>query len=111
MPAFNRKEYQMHIRNRVYLLLVLLSLVGVTEGADSNITPETFLTLTPERIGLCQMQRSAVPCERYKLGEKWYLLLYAHVENELTLVKIVELAKDGSLRVQKTRWLHELLWI
>jgi hypothetical protein len=104
----------MTYKQRMYLFLfclVMLHLSLAFGEETGEVTPSTFVGLQPERAGLCQMQRSAVPCERYKLGEKYYLLLYAHVQNEITLVKIVELAKDGSLRVQKTRWAHEILFI
>jgi hypothetical protein len=79
--------------------------------AQSSVSPETFTNLQPERVGQCRMQRDHVPCALYKIEGKSFLLLYALIENELTLVKIVQLDANGSLKVQKTEWLHPILYI
>jgi hypothetical protein len=80
--------------------------------AQSSVSPETFQNLQPERQGQCRMVNSVtVPCALYKIEEKYFLLLYALIENELTLVKIVQIDANGSLNVQKTIWAHEILFI
>lgn len=104
----------MHLKQRFLLAIALICFLMATGllAQTSQVTPETFATLQPDRQGQCRMTVNVtVPCERYKLGEKYYLLLYAMLEDQLTLMKISEIHPDGTLKTQKTIWAHPILYI
>lgn len=98
-------------KHRVLLALTLLCLLKVGEVL-AEVTPATLEPLTPINTGNCRLTTNVyAPCERYFHEGKYYLALYALVDGKPTLVKIILIHEDGSLRTQKTEWMHELLWI
>lgn len=103
----------MQLKKRFLLLVTALLILKATGLlAQVAITPETFANIQPDRQGQCRMTTNVTtPCERYLYEGKYYLVLYALVGQEVTVVKIVLLAPDGTLKSQKTEWIHPILAI
>ena len=106
----------MNLKSRVLLALLLFSLLGATGYSQSSGSSETFdpvmlESMHPVHIGKCKMSNgSEAYCELYESSKtKFLLALYIIHDDDLILVVVKEMDKDG--RNQRNLWLHEIMYI